>query len=148
MVDFPERVQVDFLILSDKAEVINGKLYMMGGGWDQKFVSDIARPVDINIVVGLLVPWSLTNESHDFSIRIEHEDGTAIQTEVKGSVKLGRPINSTNGQVFRVMASIAGMWQLPQLGAYRVVVSLAKGVEKKTVFYVLPAPARTQPILR
>ena len=27
--------EIEWLILADEAELVNGKLYMMGGGWDR-----------------------------------------------------------------------------------------------------------------
>ena len=35
MSTLPEQVEVDFLQLADRAEVLEGKLYMMGGAWDR-----------------------------------------------------------------------------------------------------------------
>ena len=73
-----DQVEVDFLILADLAEVLNGKLYMMGGAWDRRHFRDIAAPVPLTIVVGVLVPWNLTNEPHRLRIRLEDEDGGAL----------------------------------------------------------------------
>jgi len=28
-------MQLDFLILADRAEAVNGKLYLLGGAWDR-----------------------------------------------------------------------------------------------------------------
>ena len=57
-----EQVEIDFLLLADRAEVLNGKLYLMGGAWDRRQIRDIDSPVSLTIVVGVLVPWNLTNE--------------------------------------------------------------------------------------
>ena len=75
-----EQVEVDFLLLADRAEVLNGKLYMMGGAWDRRNIRDIAAPVPLSIVVGVLIPWNLTNEPHQLRLRIEDEDGNNSAT--------------------------------------------------------------------
>src|SRR5262249_54509042 len=48
---------VEFFILADYAEAVNGKLYMMGGGWDQSFVKDFSQPVSFSFAIGIQVPW-------------------------------------------------------------------------------------------
>ena len=40
-----EQVEIDFLLLADKAEILNGKLYMMGGAWDRIHLKETEVPV-------------------------------------------------------------------------------------------------------
>lgn len=51
-----ERPVVDFLILADSAEIVNGKIYMLGGGWSRVIVSNFSEPVEMTIVVGMSFP--------------------------------------------------------------------------------------------
>ena len=132
-----EQVEVDFLLLADRAEVLNGKLYMMGGAWDRRNIRDIGAPVALTIVVGVLVPWNLTNEQHRLRIRIEDDDGTPLPPEVEALVNVGRPANATQGQSFRATAVINNRWSLPRLGTYRVVASIAGQSEKRVAFYAV-----------
>jgi hypothetical protein len=130
-----EQVELDFLILADAADVVNGKLYMMGGAWDRRFVNDFAQPVPVQIAVGILVPWNLTNEPHTVQVHIEDENGAAIEPRVQGRVTVGRPPYARKGQMFRAMAVIKGMWKLPAAGTYRVVASLAGGAAAKSAVF-------------
>ena len=132
-----EQVEVDFLLLADRAEVLNGKLYMMGGAWDRRHVRDIGAPVPVTIVVGVLVPWNLTNEPHQLRIRIEDEDGSPVPPEVEATVNVGRPVNATQGQSFRATAVINNRWTLPRYGTYRVVASVAGQTERRVTFYAV-----------
>ena len=134
-----DQVEVDFLLLADRAEVLNGKLYMMGGAWDRRQVRDIASPVSLTIVIGVLVPWNLTNEQHRLTIRIEDEDGAMIPPEVEVTVNVGRPVDATQGQSFRATAVINNRWQLPRYGTYRVAASTAGHNEKRVTFYAIEA---------
>ncbi len=134
-----EQVEIDFLLLADRAEVLNGKLYMMGGAWDRRQVRDIASPVSLTIVIGVLVPWNLTNEQHRLSISIEDEDGLTLPPEVEVAVNVGRPVDSTQGQSFRATAVINNRWELPRFGTYRVAASTAGQNEKRVTFYVIEA---------
>ena len=124
-------------MLADRAEVLNGKLYMMGGAWDRRHIRDIGAPVALTIVVGVLVPWNLTNEPHRLRIRVEDEDGAPVPPEVEATVNVGRPANATQGQSFRATAVINNRWSLPRLGTYRVVASVAGHSEKRVAFYAL-----------
>ena len=132
-----ELVDIDFLLLADRAEVLNGKLYMMGGAWDRRQIRDIAAPVPLTIVTSVLVPWNLTNEPHRLRIRIEDEDGSPVPPEVEATVNVGRPVNATQGQSFRATAVINNRWTLPRYGTYRVVASVAGHSEKRVAFYAV-----------
>ena len=132
-----DRVEVDFLILANRAEVLNGKLYMMGGAWDRRHFRDIAAPVPLTIVVGVLVPWNLTNEPHRLRIRLEDEDGGALPPEVEATINVGRPASATQGQSFRATAVINNRWTLPRFGTYRVVASVTGQTERRVSFYAV-----------
>lgn len=131
-----EQVELDFVILADWAEVVNGKLYMMGGGWDRKRVGEFPAPTDIRVAVGVLVPWTLTNQEHILTVTLEHEDGTVVEPRAKGTLKMGRPPHATQGQSFRAMIAIYGKWQLPQPGTYCVRAALDNGDSRRAVFHV------------
>ena len=132
-----EQVEVDFLLLADRAEVLNGKLYMMGGAWDRRQVRDIGLPVSITIVVGVLVPWNLTNEPHRLRLRIEDEDGSQVHPEVDATINVGRPVDATQGQSFRATAVINNRWTLPHYGTYRVVAEMTGQGERRVTFYAV-----------
>lgn len=134
-----DRVEVDFLLLADRAEVLNGKLYMMGGAWDRRHIRDITAPVPLTIVVGVLVPWNLTNEPHRLEIRLEDEDGSPVLPQVEATVNVGRPVNATQGQSFRATAVVNNRWALPRFGTYRVVASMGGYTEKRVAFYAVEA---------
>ena len=139
-----ETVTIEFLMLSDHAEVVSGKLYMMGGGYDRRYISDIKAPVALRTVVSVLVPWNLTNQTHSVKLRLETEDGDTLGQEVQGNLNVGRSVQAISGQMFRVMAVINFTLTLPQLGAYRIIATLDNGESKATTFYAVSAetPAR------
>ena len=136
MSTLPEQAEIDFLILADKADVLSGKLYMMGGAWDRQHVLDFAHPVQLSIVVGILVPWNLTNRHHAISIAIENDDGTRIGT-ANGGLTVGRPPDATSGQLFRAIMVLDGLFKLGGPGAYRVSASINGEATKTTAFYAV-----------
>ena len=56
-----EQSRVEWLILADEAEVVNGKLYMMGGGWDRLTAQSLPWGQHMAIAVAIRVPWMDTN---------------------------------------------------------------------------------------
>ena len=144
MATFPEQVEIEFLILADRAEILNGKMYMMGGGWNRKSIQNIDNPVAISMVIGILIPWNFTNELHHIRISLMDEDGTILQPTIEASVNMGRPPEAKMGQDFRAMAVINGQWKLPALGAYSFVASVENGQEKRVAFFA-NAPQPTGP---
>lgn len=135
---------IDFLILADRAEAVNGKLYMMGGGWDRLTIVDFDRPATFSLAIGVLVPWVSTNEEHPLRVFLEHEDGTALEPQIEAAVNVGRPPISVKGQSFRAMITVNSTWKLPGPGTYRAVAVLSSGESKRTTFHALAATARLQ----
>lgn len=132
-------IEIEFLLLADRAEGINGKLYLMGGGWDRLTVNNFEQPAVINLAIGILVPWTETNETHTVRIYLETEDGTPLQPDIQGQFAAGRPPNAIKGQAFRVIIAVNGAWKLPGLGTYRAVATMDDGSTKRAVFYAVAA---------
>ena len=133
----PETVSIEFLMLADRAEVLNGKLYMMGGGYDRRTINNIEAPVNLTMVVGVLVPWNLTNQPHTIKLLMETEDGTTVGQEVQGQLTVGRNAQAISGQLFRVMTVVNFATTLPSFGAYRITATLDTGETKSTTFYAI-----------
>ena len=57
-----EQIDIDFLILANHAEMVNGLLYMVGVGWDRRSANP--NTPFFSIAAGFLIPWNLTNR-HD-----------------------------------------------------------------------------------
>jgi hypothetical protein len=84
------------LILCDFAQVAEGKLSVLGGGWNRK---GVGTAMALGIVIE--VPWSETNQPHGWMIRLVDADGHPVTTPdingnpvelaVGGQVEVGRP---------------------------------------------------------
>jgi hypothetical protein len=135
-----DQVDVDFLLLADRAEAINGKLYAMGAAWDRIGVQDFAKPLTLSIALGVLVPWNATNQPHVVALTLRDADGVPVEFKVEASFVAGRPA-FLNGETQRVLLAIPGAnVVLPHPGNY-VLVAAVDGVEKKLVrFSAAPGP--------
>ena len=135
----PEQVEIDFLMVADRAEAVNGKLYIMGGAWDRLGVNDFSKPVSISLAIGVLVPWNWTNEPQTLSIQVQNADAEAVKPGIQAEFNVGRPPHATKGQVFRALLAVTSQWVLPGPGEYQVVASLSGAGSKTTAFYAVSA---------
>ena len=69
----------EWLMLADYAEVIAGKLYLHGGGWDRLTVgSEFPTAKIIGIAASFVVPWNETNKKIAARIEIQTQDGAIV----------------------------------------------------------------------
>jgi hypothetical protein len=133
-------VEVEWLILADYAEIIGGKLYLMGGGWDVLTVNTgfpLAR--SIGLATAFSVPWNETNQRHNVEIEFLTEDGQSIG-KVGAQLEVGRPAGIKAGQQQRFQIAANVPLNLTNLGTY-VVVTRIEGQESRRVpFNVVEGP--------
>jgi hypothetical protein len=114
---------VEFLLPADRAEVIQGKLYMMGGGWDRITVADFGQPVALGLAMAVIVPWHATDRQHSFAVAFQTLDGEVLSA-LEGHFTVGRPPLLEPGASQRAMVAVNGTVQLPTAGTYAAVVSV------------------------
>jgi hypothetical protein len=84
------------LILADYVVVADGKLNVMGGGWN------ITGPQPMPFGIGgiIEVPWNQTNQDHTFRFSLADIDGNAVEVDTpegqqplffEGQFQVGRP---------------------------------------------------------
>ena len=92
------------MLLCDYAQAVNGKLYIIGGGWS---ILTLVQPrATMSLAVKLSVPWSRANERLHVEaslitdeaepVMLQTDEGeTAVQAE--GDLELGRPPGLRHG---------------------------------------------------
>lgn len=63
------------MVLCDFAEAVNGKLYIMGAGWEQLRAN---APVPVAVALIVTVPWDQTNAQHELIMELADEDGHRV----------------------------------------------------------------------
>ncbi len=63
------------MILADHAQVADGKLFISGGGW----ALCGPGPAPCSVAVLFHVPWQETEQKINFTLRLDDEDGRAVQ---------------------------------------------------------------------
>jgi hypothetical protein len=88
-----ETTDIEALMLADFAEVIQGKLYLMGAGWEQFMPPSYPAPMRFGIAALIRVPFLESNMPHSFSFVLRREDGVEV-FKIQGQVETGRPPGS------------------------------------------------------
>lgn len=84
------------MLLADAAEAVNGKLYILGGGWSITG----PEPTPIAIALRVEVSWTDANIRHALRLALFDEDGQQVMVptptgnkplEILGNLEVGRP---------------------------------------------------------
>lgn len=87
------------LLLADAAQAVNGKLYVLGGGWSLTG----PEPSAMALAVKIEVPWDRANIKHRWLLQLLDEDGAAVELpslaadaatqpiRIEGEFEAGRP---------------------------------------------------------
>lgn len=86
-------VRVDCFLLADGAQSVDGKLYVLGGGWNVLTTEgpDSVVPM-VSLAVHFVVPWHETNRPLAFELQLEDPDGNhLLGTPLMFEIDVGRP---------------------------------------------------------
>lgn len=97
---------IDSLLLADFAEVINGKLYLMGAGFTAVQLASIDQTHRFFVAAALRIPWGYTNERIDFSGRLETLDAEPIDCwTLEGQIEANRVVGQREGDTTTMFAA-------------------------------------------
>jgi hypothetical protein len=129
-------MEIGFLLLADHSEAVNGKLYMVGGGWNVLRFPELPREWGFNIALGIDVAWDETNAPHKLLINIQDPDGVELGDSLSAEFETGRPPGMPPGQSQRLVMSIGTRAAFTTSGPHAAVVQ-ADGKEiGRARFYV------------
>ena len=135
--------ELEFVLLADHTEAVNGRLNALGAGWTDQYRGDTqggGPPIThFGIGVSVLVPWTETNRAHRLGLRIEDEDGGQLGG-LDADLEMGRPPGIQRGSDQRAVLGVNVNITFPRPGGYRVVAQL--GEQTRTIpFRVHDGPA-------
>lgn len=127
------------MILCDAAQVADGKLYIIGGGWN---MTESANPI-MAIAILVTVPWSMTNRKFRWSLELMDEDGNNVmagETErpvmFEGGFEVGRPPGLKPGVSFNLPLALNSIGTpLQPDRAYRWELKIDGNPEADVTFY-------------
>ncbi len=128
------------MLLCDRAQVAEGKLYVLGGGWN---IAQSGGPFPVEVAILVAVPWTATNEKHPFELTLVDEDGQPVEgnggnpLQLAGEFEVGRPPGIKPGTALnQQMVFKFGMLMLPA-GGYVFEFSISGTVLGRTPFRVI-----------
>ena len=128
-------MEVEWLIIADAAEVVGGKLYLLGGGYDRVTLpTEPPAHHSMAVAVAFRVPWNDTNVRHDFEVEILDGDGNRIVNGA-GQFEVGRAPGIPPGQDQRTQLAMNFGWRVEKLGSYEAVARVG-GAERRFPFHV------------
>jgi len=90
------------MLLCDAAQVADGKLYILGGGWSVTG----PMPVPSAVAIKVEVDWHEVSRPHHWELFLEDADGRAVMidtpegsqpVEVRGDFSVGQPVGVPEG---------------------------------------------------
>lgn len=89
-------MDIQHVLVADYAEIVNGKLYLMGGGWDTYYAREIPVQMRVAVTIGVSIEWEETNQRIPVYAYLEDDDGTQL-ARIEASMQVGRPAELTAG---------------------------------------------------
>lgn len=131
-------MELEWLILADSAEVLNNKLYLLGGGWDVLRVrGEFPHERRCAIAVSVCVPWADTNQPHEVEVTVLDQDGNPIGARFTAQFEVGRPPGLPAGSDQRFQFALTTNLKLTAAGTYVVEARIAGSDAKKIHFHVV-----------
>jgi hypothetical protein len=130
-------VNTEWLILADAAEIVGGKLYLMGGGWDALSVPQFPVTKQTGIAASFNIPWNDTNLKHDVEIEIITEDGATV-AKLNAQLEAGRPAGIPVGTDQRVQIAANLPLEFKAPGVFSIVSRVAGREDAALNFRVIP----------
>jgi hypothetical protein len=133
-------MKAEWLILADAAQIVGGKLYLLGGGWDVLTVStDFPVAQRCAVAASFTIPWNETNQRHNVEIAIASEDGTEI-AKISGQLEVGRPAGTPLGTDQRAQFAAELGLEFKEPGSFAIIARVEGQDEARTTFRVLAGP--------
>ncbi len=126
-------MKTEFLILADAAQVANGKLFILGGGWTLYRSAVYPAQVQLALGIGILIEWSEAGIRHPVTITMADEGGVLVMPELRGQVEAGKPEELGAGVTQRALLAVNAGLVIPRPGRY--VVAATAGASRAEVCF-------------
>ena len=136
-------MQVDSLLLANSAELRDGLLFVLGGGWTRCWPEPGQQFPFQRVIVSALairVDYAETNEEHRFRLEVRDADETVLQPQqIDGGFTVGRPPDLAAGmsQVVQMAGPMAV--EIPAPGVFSLVLAIDGSEARRIAFEVMPA---------
>ena len=107
-------------MLADAASVVDGKLYVHGGGWDSIYTAQAPTThPGLAVVLIFKLDWQEANEDIPLTIQMTDEDNRTVLLRGEGMMRTGVPAQLPKGApMFHPYAQMIYGLTFPALGRY------------------------------
>jgi hypothetical protein len=135
------------VLLCDAAQELGGKLYILGGGWQQIF--DLGQPLNMALAIRLMLPWHAANKRMKLQIGLVTDEGEPVLTpppldqqpiRIEGDMEVGRPPGIKHGSALALTLAVPAYGMQLSRGAYRWEVVVDGELLKSVPFDVVAPP--------
>jgi hypothetical protein len=133
------------MLLCDAAQAVNGKLYILGGGWSM--LTMLQPRASMSLAVKLSVPWSRANErlhveaslvtDQGEAVTVGTEDGPERPILAGGDIELGRPAGLRHGTPLDATFAMNFEGLSLQAGGYVWVLRVGSEIAARAPFQVI-----------
>ncbi|MGB8413421.1 MAG: hypothetical protein WCE23_11405 [Candidatus Binatus sp.] len=137
-------LELEFLLVGESADNANGKLYVMGGGWNQIQSPIFPTVARCGIAVSVL---ARTPQPKQITIHIRYENAAKTATlEMDGALIAGPPPPGVKlPERQRAFFVVNGNFPVQTPGEYKITASLPDGQSKSVTFEALQVPMPVMP---
>lgn len=135
------------ILLADAAQVAEGKLYVLGGGWTYTG----PQPSPMAVVLLMFVPWGDTNKDHNAILTLENGDGKPHMVDTpmgsqplkaEAKFQVGRPpgVKQGSDQVVPIALNLPPMQLKPDSSySWKLQIDGVAREEWTVTFYTRPS---------
>jgi hypothetical protein len=113
-------MEADILLLADSAQVVDNKLYLLGGGWRYVRARHLPATHPMAVGIGLLVDWTETNRRHGFRLEVLQHDSDRPLFAMDGEFEQGTPPGLEPGSQQRFLMALNVSPALETAGEHEV----------------------------
>lgn len=139
-VEVAQDVSIRAMITADGAQAVNGKLYILGGGFDHINITTTPLVHRFDLAMLIDVPWTATNEPHQLVVELVDADNNALGYRAEATLETGRPPGMRRGTSFTVPITLPVLAEFPEPGRYALRGSI-NGQERNRVAIEVLAPS-------
>lgn len=112
-------MEVDFALLSDRADIVNGKLYMIGGAFDTIFSPQApVKYQSMTLAMRFMFSATELNQAYKIEVRLIDDDGKKI-ISIPGQIVVKENPGTSQGYKTSVLTAINFFnTQFPKFGDY------------------------------
>jgi hypothetical protein len=132
------------LILCDSAEAVQGKLYVLGGGWTHARAA--GQPFNLALGIVVRVPWDQANEQYELSTVLVTADGEPVSigpAKVEQALRheVGRPPGLKRGTSLNAVFAFRFDGLVLEAGGYVWEVFINREPKARTPFWIVSPPS-------